>query len=147
MFYNKNNPLSSQYPTYPTKPHAPPLYNFKAPYLPHQTTSTPNIYLQSALPAPPNHTHSHYIPTRCPTCTTKPHTLPLYIFTVPYRPHKTTHTPTIYLHSTLPVPPNHTHSHYKSSQCPTCPTSPHALPIYTFTMPYQSPETTRTPNI
>ena len=139
--------IPSQHPTCPTKPHALPLYTFTVPYLSHQTKHTPTIYFHSALPVPPNHTHSHYIPSQHPTSPTYPNTLPLYTFTVPYLSHQTTHTPTIYLHSTLPVPPNHKHSHYIHSQCPTCPTKPHALPLYTFTVPYLSHQTTRTPTI
>ena len=137
----------SQYPTCPTEPHALPLYTFTAPYLSHQTTRTPTIHLHSALPVPPNHTHSQYITSQCPTCPTKPHTLPLYKFRVLYLPHQTTRTPNIYLHSTIPVPPNHTHSHYKNSEYSTCPTKPQTLPLYNFTVPYLSHQTTRTPNI
>jgi len=121
--------IASQCPTCTTKPHALPLYTFTLAYLSHQTTRTPNKNLHSTLPVPPTHTHSHYIPSQHPTCPTKSHALPLHTFTVPYLSHQTTHTPNIYIHSTLPFPPNHTHSLYIISQCPTCPTYPHALPL------------------
>jgi len=139
--------IPSQCPTCPTKPHTHPLYTFTMPYLSHQTTHTSIIYIHSALPVPPNHTHSHYIPSQHSNCPTKPHALPLYTFTVPYLSHQTTHTTTIYINSALPVPPIHTHSHYIPSQCPTCPPKSHALPIYTFTVLYQSHQTTHTRNI
>jgi len=139
--------IPSQCPTCPTKSHALPLYTFTVPYLSHQTTRTPTIYLHSTLPVPTNHTHSHYIYSQCPTCPTKSHALPLYTFTVPYLSHQTTRTPTIHFHTALPVPPNPTHSHYIPSQHPTCPTKPHTLPLYTFTAPYLSHQTTRTPTL
>jgi len=139
--------ITSQYPTCPTKPHALPLYTFSAHYLSHQTTRTPNIYIQSALPVPTNHTHSHYITSQCPTCPTKPEALPIYTFTVPYLSQLNTRTSTIHLHSSLSVPPNHTHSQYIHSQYPFCPTKPHALKLHSFTVPYLSHQTTRTPTI
>jgi len=139
--------IPSQHLNCTTKPHALPLYTFTVPYLSHLSTRTPIIYLHNTLPFPPNHTHSHYITSQCHTCPTYPHALPLYTFTVPYLSHLSTRTPTIYLHSTLPVPTNHTHSHYIPSQCSTCPTKPHAHPLYTFTAPYLSHQITHTPTI
>jgi len=113
--------ISSQCPTCPKKAHALPIYNFR-----------------SVLPVPQNHTHSHYIPAESPTCPSKPHTLPLHTFTVPSVSHQTTRTPTIYLHSTLPFPQNHTLSQYINSQHTTYPPKPYAFPLYIFTVTYLS---------
>ena len=156
--------IHSQHTTCPTKPNALPLYTFTALYLSHQTTRTPNIQIHSSISVPLNHTHSQYIHSHCPTSSTKPHTLPIYTFSLPYLSKKTTRNPNIqlalhflfqqktrtlnkYIPNSLSVTPNHKHSYYTHSQCHTCPTNPNALPIYKFTVPYLSHISTNTPTI
>ena len=139
--------ITSQCPTCPSKPHALPLYTFTALYLSYQTKRTPNIYVYSDIPVPPNQKLSHKLPSMSHTCHTKPHAIPIYTFAAHYLPHQTKRTPTIYFHSTLPVPPNHTHTKYTNSQFHICSTKSYALSIYTFSLPYLFHQTTHTPNI
>ena len=139
--------IHSECPTCRTNPQALPKCTFIMPYMSDQSTRTPNIYIHSTLPVPPNHTHSQYTHSQCFTCSTKPQALSIYKFSVPYLYQISTCTPSIYLHSTLPVPPNHTHSQYTHSQCLTCSTKPQALSLYKFSVPYLSQISTSTPSI